>query len=67
METSSRDTRTIMSEWDKLDEERRKELIPILLHSIVEWRIWSDTPATGMHWLENQFRNAGIPFRDSTS
>ena len=52
-----------VTEWNKLSEDERKQLIPVLLHSIIEWRIWSVTSMNGIHWLENQFRDAGVPFR----
>jgi hypothetical protein len=50
-------------EWDKLTDEERRELIPFLLESIKGWRAWSGIDAARLSWLEDQFTEAGIPFR----
>jgi hypothetical protein len=55
----------VVGGWMKLTEEQRKQLIPILLYSISEWRIWSKTATSERHWLERQFQSAGVPFRES--
>jgi hypothetical protein len=66
METNDGSARSIMCEWEKLNEEQRKALIPVLLNSIVEWHVWSNTSSNGLYWLESQFRNAGVPFRNTS-
>ncbi len=50
-------------EWDGLTDEERKILIPFLLSSMRGWQAWSITDSARLGWLEDQFKQAGVPFR----
>jgi hypothetical protein len=48
--------------WDKLDQDDREKLIPRLLNSIDGWRAFSYRSSSQLRWLEDRFKNAGLPF-----
>jgi hypothetical protein len=55
----------MFKEWDRLSDDERKCLIPLLLQSIAGWRAWSVTDSAKLDWLESRFDEAGIPFRST--
>jgi hypothetical protein len=50
-------------QWGDLTDEERKILIPFLLSSMRGWQAWSITDSARLGWLEDQFEQAGVPFR----
>lgn len=60
--TASSNGDSILKEWRELSDEERKRVIPALLYSIAEWRVFSLAgPIHSMHWLKQLFDESGVP------
>jgi hypothetical protein len=59
------DVEVTIRAWSRLGQEDRAKLIPRFLNSIVDWRARSFQTSSQINWLENAFRDAGVPFIDS--
>jgi hypothetical protein len=60
----STEAQRILEAWNALADSERERLIPVLLHNTIGWQAFSVDDGSILDWLEDQFREANIPFRD---
>lgn len=58
------DVKQILAGWDKLTNDEKEQVIPILLDRTRTWHSWSMYDDTLIDWLQEKFASVGIAFRE---